>query len=164
LSGLPGVDYKDTRERFQAIRDRLLHRSTPAEKADVVLGPLAVVEEPGSELNAYLSQPESSEWFLRFGRIAGSRWQNRVTLRNVFAGDPPFDPGICVSHVAPTPLLMVVATEDRVAEASVALEAFERAGEPKRLAKIPGHHFVAYAGAELQQAATAARDFFREFL
>jgi len=164
LCGLPGVDYGDTRERFDGIRDRVLRRSMSTDDGDGVLGPVAVVDEPGSGLNAYLSQPESREWFLRLGRFPGSRWQNRVTLRNVFAGSPPFDPGICVAHVAPTPLLLVVATEDRLAETSIALAAFERAGEPKRLVTISGHHFAPYAGAEFQQAASAACDFFREFL
>jgi len=164
LAGLPGVEYADTRERFEAIRERVQRPPRAAEAPAPVLGPFAVVDEPESELPAYLPQPESREWFLRLGRFPGSRWQNRVTLRNAFVGEPPFDPGLCIDHVAPTPLLMVVAEDDRVADAATALAAFERAGEPKRLATIPGHHFAPYAGPPFRRAAKAARDFFLEFL
>jgi len=164
LAGLPGADYADTRASFEAIRKRVQGPPGPGEAASPVLGPFAVVDEGGGGVRAYLSQPESREWFLRLGRLPGSRWQNRVTLRNAFVGDPPFDPGLCVAHVAPTPLLMVVADDDRVADAGIALAAFERAREPKRLVRVPGHHFAPYAGPAFERAAGAARDFLLEFL
>jgi alpha-beta hydrolase superfamily lysophospholipase len=165
LVGLPGVDYSDTGARYAAIRDWVLS-NTPLEgrPEEAVLGPVAVVEEDGVDLPVYLPQPESREWFLRFGRAPGSTWRNRVTLRNAFATDPPFDPGACVGHVAPTPLLMVVATDDRLAETEIALHAFERAGEPKQIEMVIGHHFTPYAGAGFEQASKAARDFFARYL
>jgi len=165
LAGLPGVDYDDTTERHAAIRAWILGQPGFEDRPEEeVLGPFAVVEEEGSELPAYLPQPESSEWFLRSGNAPGSTWRNRITLRNAFAGEPPFDPGVCIAHVSPTPLLMVVASDDRLAETAIALRAFDRAGEPKQLEMILGHHFVPYAGAEFVQAANAARDFFLKYL
>jgi len=165
MAGLPGIDYSDTAERHAAIRDWVMGEpDLECAQPEEVLGPFAVVEEEGSELPAYLPQPESREWFLRFGNAPGSTWRNRVTLRNAFAGQPAFDPGACIAHVSPTPLLMVVASEDRLAETEVAVQAFERAGEPKHLEMIQGHHFVPYTGAEFVQAATAARDFFSKYL
>jgi len=166
FAGLPGVDYADTEARFQAIRRRVLSEGAGGQPrpAEEVLGPFAVVEAEGVELPIYLPQAESSEWFLRLGAEPGSTWQNRITLRNAFAGDPPFDPGVCVAHVAPAPLLLLVASEDRLAATGVALAAFERAGEPKQIEMIPGHHFVPYAGAGFEQASTAARDFFKRHL
>jgi fermentation-respiration switch protein FrsA (DUF1100 family) len=165
FTGLPGADYGDTRDRFSAIRERVLGPAGVEGSAEgEVLGPYAVVEEAGNELPAYLPQPESSEWFLRFARVPGSTWRNRITLRNAFAGDPPFDPGVCVSHVAPTPLLLVVATEDRLADTATTLQAFERAGDPKQIEMVAGHHFKPYDGAEFLQASKAARDFFAKHL
>ena len=45
------------------------------------------------------------------------------TVRND-GGPVFFDPGLAVEHVAPTPLLMIVATDDRLAATDVALAAF----------------------------------------
>jgi hypothetical protein len=59
---------------------------------------------------------------------------------------------------------MVVATEDRLADTSVALQAFERAGEPKQIEMITGHHFEPYDGAGFLQASKTARDFFAKHL
>lgn len=59
---------------------------------------------------------------------------------------------------------MVVATEDNLAATSIALEAFDRAAEPKRLELIEGHHFDPYEGAGFEQAARAAREFLLEHL
>jgi len=165
FAGLPGVDYGDTDERYAVIRAWILDEAGFEDRPEEeVLGPFAVVEEEGSELQAYLPQPESSEWFLRTGAVPGSTWRNRITLRNVFAAEPPFDPGVCVGHVAPTPLLMVVASEDRLADTKIALEAFERAGEPKQIEMISGHHFTPYEGAGFLQASKAARDFLAKHL
>jgi hypothetical protein len=165
FAGFPGADYGDTRARFAAIREWVLGAKGIGDRPEQeVMGPFAVVEEEGDELPAYLPQPESSEWFLGFAEVPGSTWRNRITLRNAFAADPPFDPGVCVGHVAPTPLLMVVSTEDRLADTATTLLAFERAGEPKQIEMVAGHHFEPYDGAEFLQAPKAARDFFAKHL
>ena len=165
-AGSPDVDSVDADAAFAAIRDALddpdgpgtvTMRGTPA-------GPAAVVEEPGELLPAFLPQPESREWFLRAGRVAGSGWENRVWFGVPPADAPAFDPGVAVAHVAPTPLLMVVATDDDLAATDVTLAAFERAGEPKSLELIEGHHFVCYDGDAFTRAATRARNFFVESL
>jgi alpha-beta hydrolase superfamily lysophospholipase len=159
FAGLPGVDYADTSERFARLRAALLDESGsgPADAADDVVGPVAVVEEAGNELPVFLPQPESREWFLRMGAPPDARWRNQVTLAGMSAG---WDPGVCVEHIAPTPLLMVVATEDRLAETEIARASFARAREPKRLEMVEGHHFVPYDPPAFEQAAGAARDFF----
>jgi hypothetical protein len=82
-----------------------------------------------------------------------------VTLCNAFGTEPAFDPGVCVGRIAPTPLLMVVATEDRVAPTEIALAAHGRAGEPKRLELIEGHHYAPYSGEALARAAEVAAEF-----
>jgi uncharacterized protein len=125
------------------------------------VGPLPVVtEDPDGA--AMLPQPESWEWFHEHAAGAPA-WQNEATL--VLDGAPaPFEPTLAAANLQPTPLLMIVASDDRVADAEAALAAFARAGEPKRLETIVGDHFVGYHGAGFEQGSAAARDFLVEVL
>src|ERR1700723_1894580 len=74
-----------------------------------------------------------------------------------------YEPGAWVSRVSPTPLLMVVASNDKVTVADLALAAYERALEPKRLALIPGGHFDPYLD-RFRVTEAAATEWFREHL
>ena len=166
LAGMPGVDYGDTESGWRKICERLNDPGPDALASRPAAAPmeLAVVSEPdGSSRPAFLPQEESARWFLRHGRRPGSTWQNEVTLANGFDCDPPFDPGQCVAHIQ-APLLMVVATEDRLASTAVALDAFARAPEPKQLEMVSGDHFVAYEDEGFAQAAVVVRDFFDQYL
>ena len=53
--------------------------------------------------------------------------------------------------------------DDRLTVADLALAAYERALQPKRLALLPGGHFDAYLG-QFPQAEAAATGWFREHL
>jgi len=59
---------------------------------------------------------------------------------------------------------MVVSTEDRLADTATTLLAFERAGEPKQIEMVTGHHFMPYDGAAFRQASKVACDFFAKHL
>jgi alpha-beta hydrolase superfamily lysophospholipase len=149
-------------ERFAAMRAALLDESGsgPADSDEEPLGPLRVVTEPEVESNdpVFLGQPESTEWFLAQRERVATRWENRVLLR-AFPGEPlRFDPAVCLPYLQP-PLLMVVASEDRLADTAATLAAYERACEPKQLELIEGHHFVPYDGDAFEHAATCQRDF-----
>ena len=87
----------------------------------------------------------------------GTGWQNHFTLS--MSADPPFDPFVCVDHVSPAALLMVVASHDVVASTEVALAAFERAHEPKQLQMVEGHHFVDYQGDGFDHVVGVMTDF-----
>lgn len=167
FAALGGVDYADPAiaARFPAMKAALLDDSGNG-PADAPPPPieLAVVEEPGVELPVFLPQPESTEWFLDAGRRPGSTWQNRVLLTNLGAIDPVLDPGVALVNLAPTPVLLVVATEERLASADAALAAFAAAGEPKRLEMVIGHHFADYAGPGLEHAASTMLDFLADVL
>lgn len=172
IANVPFASLPDTEQRladgdaFERIRSALLDEcgNGPADAAGEPMGPLAVVAEEGVDLPPFLAVPEASDWFLRTGAVPGTGWRNRVTLRNCFGTEPAFDPGVCISHIAPTPLLMVVASNDRLASTSGALKAFERAGEPKRLELVEGDHFVVYQGAGFERVAPVMRDFLLEHL
>jgi cephalosporin-C deacetylase-like acetyl esterase len=89
-------------------------------------------------------------------------WENTVTVRSTRAARM-YEPGVWIDRVSPTPLLMVVALHDTITLTDLALAAYERALEPKRLALIPGGHFDPYLSG-FTQASHAARAWFREHL
>lgn len=149
-------------ERFEAIRRGVADESGagPADAGDLI-GPMAVVDENGGP--CFLPQPESARWFLNVGGHPDSGWQNTLTLQSG-GGDVVFDPGVCVPRVAPTALLMVVASEDRLAPTDIAITSYSRAGQPKRLELLDGDHFVDYEGAAFDKACATMREFLLEHL
>ncbi len=165
FTGYAEVDYADTAPRCAAIREQICDRSGSS-LADVehsLLGPLPVIRSEGVEGPVVLDQPESVEWFDRWEARA-PRWQNSITLENAMGTEPAWDPGVCIAHVAPRPLLLVVASDDRLASTEVTLAAFERAGEPKELVMLEGHHFVPYEGEAFTRGSQAMRDFLARHL
>ena len=74
-----------------------------------------------------------------------------------------YEPGVWISRIGPKPLLMVVAENDAITPIDLALGAYERAVEPKRLKLIKGGHFDAYLGS-FKESSSAARDWFVEHL
>jgi fermentation-respiration switch protein FrsA (DUF1100 family) len=107
-----------------------------------------------------LPTPDSYEFFSAY---EGTSWQNEVTLRSLehFMG---YEPGEYLKRISPTPLLMVVAPNDRLVAGELACEAFETAAHPKRLVIVPGGHFDAYVGDGFRISSGAARDWFVEHL
>jgi fermentation-respiration switch protein FrsA (DUF1100 family) len=89
-------------------------------------------------------------------------WENTVTIRSTRAARM-YEPGAWVSRVSPTPLLMVVAMNDTITVTDLALEAYERALQPKKLVMIPGGHFDPYLGG-LSKSSEAAVAWFSEHL
>jgi fermentation-respiration switch protein FrsA (DUF1100 family) len=108
---------------------------------------------------AYRSQ-DAIDFYLR--PIPEGLWKNEVTLRSTRAARM-YEPGVWISRVSPTPLLMVVARDDKVTIADLALAGYERALEPKRLVLIPGGHFDPYLD-QFPLAEAAATGWFREHL
>jgi hypothetical protein len=89
---------------------------------------------------AYRSR-EAIDFYLQ--PIPDGIWENEVTVRSTRAARM-YEPGAWIARVSPTSLLMVVAAEDRVTVSDVALGAYKRALEPKRLTLISGGHFDPY--------------------
>jgi uncharacterized protein len=109
-----------------------------------------------------LPTPDSWRWFTETGKRRAPSWRNEVTLRTVeMLGE--YEPGGYIGRISPTPLLLVVAREDHLTPAHLAIDAYERAREPKKLVILPGGHFDAYT-IDLQQASGPARDWFVEHL
>jgi uncharacterized protein len=74
-----------------------------------------------------------------------------------------YEPGIWVPRVSPTPLLMVVGLSDTITVTDLALAAYERALQPKRLQLISGGHFGPYLD-QFPLAVAAATEWFSEHL
>jgi fermentation-respiration switch protein FrsA (DUF1100 family) len=105
--------------------------------------------------------PEAIDFFLQ-PLPEGTLWENTVTIRSTRAARM-YEPGVWIDRVSPTPLLMVVALNDTVTVADLALAAYERALEPKRLELIPGGHFDPYVSS-FGKSSGAARAWFRHHL
>jgi len=119
----------------------------------------AIISSDPSVAAAYRSK-DAIDFYLQ--PIPAALWENEITLRSTRAARM-YEPGIWISRVSPTPLLLVVARDDKLTVADLALAAYERALEPKRLALIPGGHFAPYLD-QFPLAAAAATEWFREHL
>jgi uncharacterized protein len=108
--------------------------------------------------------PTSDSWtfFTETRRARAPAWKNEVTLRSVemFC---EYEPGSHISHISPTPLLLVVARADHLTVVDQALEAYEHALMPKKLVILNGGHFDAYE-ADFDRSSAAAVDWFTEHL
>jgi fermentation-respiration switch protein FrsA (DUF1100 family) len=109
-----------------------------------------------------LPTADSYQWFTETGATRAPAWRNEVTLRSVEMFWE-YEPGAYIGWISPTPFLMVVAALDHLTVSDLAIEAYERAREPKRLVVLPGAHFDAYTVA-FEDAAGAASDWFTEHL
>ena len=128
--------------------------------ADATVIP-AVAADPTA--TSALPTPDSYEFFTATAKERAPKWKNEVTLTSMeyFRG---YEPGIYIPLIAPTPLLMIVAPLDRLADGQLATAAFEKASHPKKLQLVGGGHFDAYAGEGFDITSSAARDWFVEHL
>jgi hypothetical protein len=139
-------------EKLFADDDRAQLRGEPPRRQ-------VIVSADPNVLAAYRAK-ETIDFYLQ--PIPKGVWTNEMTVRSTQAARM-YEPGTWVARVSPTPLLMVVAEDDRVTPSDLALAAYERALHPKKLAMIPGGHFDPYLG-QFPLAEVAATAWFREHL
>jgi fermentation-respiration switch protein FrsA (DUF1100 family) len=108
---------------------------------------------------SYRSQ-EAIDFYLQ--PLPAGLWENSVTVRSTRAARM-YEPGAWVGRVSPTPLLMIVATRDSITMTDLALAAYERALEPKKLVTVPGGHFDPYL-ASFEPSKDAAIAWFSQHL
>jgi uncharacterized protein len=82
----------------------------------------------------------ANDWFAGVPKVAPN-WKNQVTLESIEIG-MEYQPGAAIHLISPTPLLMVVATNDTTAPTDFALAAYNRALEPKTLILSKGNHWA----------------------
>jgi hypothetical protein len=136
-----------------------------ADRADRAAGRppamLPVVAEDPMAASA-LPTADSYKWFTETAASRAPAWRNEVTLRTIefLSG---YEPGAYIGLISPTPLLLLVAVQDHLAVSDLAIAAYNRALEPKRLVLLPGGHFDAYVEA-FEQSSGPAIDWFRTHL
>jgi fermentation-respiration switch protein FrsA (DUF1100 family) len=109
-----------------------------------------------------LPTPDSYTWFTTTSAERAPSWRNEVTLRSVEMFTE-YEPVAYVPYIAPTPLLMLPAQNDVLTPTELAIAAYEKAREPKKLLLLPGGHFDAYVDG-FDVSGPAARDWFVEHL
>ena len=120
----------------------------------------AVVNKDMSVPASYRTQDAIDFYLQPLG--PGARWENVVTVRSTRLARM-YEPGIWARRIGPTPLMMIVATQDTITLTDLALEAYERAHEPKKLVMIPGGHFDPYLSS-FEASCGAALKWFQEHL
>lgn len=109
-----------------------------------------------------LPTADSYAWFTETATARAPAWRNEVTARSLEYGFG-YEPGAYIGLVSPTPLLLIVAVKDHLAVSDLAIAAYERAFEPKKLVLLPGGHFDAYTK-EFAQSVAPAVDWLRTHL
>lgn len=99
---------------------------------------------------------ETDEW-AKATDLDGT-YANELTVRT-FELLREYEPHTFVPRIAPTPLLMVIATRDTQTPTAWQREAFATAGEPKALVELDCRHYDPYT-TYLAESSSAARDWF----
>ena len=133
--------------RFDADREARFVGQPPMMIPAVAEDPMALCAMPGPDAWAFFMESQ--------GRFAPA-YRNEVTVRSGEMARE-YEAGVYVPRISPTPLLMIVATRDTLTPTDLALEAYQRALEPKKLVLIPGGHFVPYLEA-FEESSAVARD------
>jgi fermentation-respiration switch protein FrsA (DUF1100 family) len=120
------------------------------------------VVDPDPMAVSSLPTADSWEWFSETAKTRAPSWRNEVTLRTVEML-MEYEPSVYIERISPTPLLMVVAARDHLTPSDLALEAYQRAREPKRLVLLSGAHFDAYVK-DFEASSRAASDWLLEHL
>lgn len=104
----------------------------------------------------------SFRYFSHYVTTRKLAWPNRLTVRSLDLRQE-YEAMPWMPRISPTPLLMVVASDDRITPADIARRAFEAAQQPKELLVIPGDHYLPYIE-HFAASSGAARDFFLKSL
>ncbi len=120
-----------------------------------------VVDEDPLAASA-LPTADSWQWFTETGKARAPSWRNEVTLRSVEMFTE-YEPVSYLPYISPTPLLLLVAVGDHLVPSELAIAAYDKAHEPKKLVILPGGHFDAYVKG-FEPSSTAARDWLAQHL
>lgn len=96
------------------------------------------------------------DWVVAIG--AQEIYPNCITQRSLELL-AAYEPGRFVARITPTPLLMILADDDTQTPYAGQVDAFARAGEPKKCVSIAGGHYDPYT-TSFETAAGVARDWF----
>ncbi len=150
---IPAEYWPKIRQAFDADRAARFRGEPPQMVA-------VVPERPDQE--AGLTTPDAAAFFLD-QRERAPTWVNAITRKSVEMATE-YEPGLYIERIAPTPLLMIVAMQDAITPADLAIAAFARAGGPKRLVEFACGHFAPYDGPLFPENSRVQLDWYREHL
>lgn len=110
-----------------------------------------------------LPTADTFEFFTRFAAEHETTWKNEVTLHSIEMFTE-YEPADYIARIAPTPLMVVVASGDHLTPFDMTARAYGNALEPKKLVVLPGGHFEAYTGEPFRISSAAQRDWFKAHL
>jgi len=137
--------HRNARELFSVAQRGELRSRLAADRATRAVGGLpAMIPVFSADPREPSALPvDVDQAFIDSGADTAPRWQNQVTLRSV-EHMMTFEPAGWIPHVAPKPLLMIVAAADVCTFPEIQLDAYATAREPKKLVVHPGGHFETY--------------------
>ena len=155
---------------FEQGRRRVSPENTPALEASIAEDERAIFRGAPPRYTAVVAADPATPAAYRTGDAitfytqpsADGVWDNRVTVRST-RGARMYEPGVWAPRVSPTPLMLIVALQDTITVADLALRAYEQSLQPKALVTIKGGHFVPY-DEEFEKASEAAVRWFVEHL
>lgn len=107
--------------------------------------------------------PSRGTWdYLERAAKTAPSWRNEVTIRSV-ENLIAYEPAALIDRIGPTPLLMIVASDDEDCPTEEQLAAYNKALEPKRVLVVPGDHYSVYAE-HFDATVAAATDWFSTHL
>ncbi|MBI3523909.1 MAG: alpha/beta hydrolase [Betaproteobacteria bacterium] len=123
---------------------------------------LPVVSNDGSP--CLLPSPGAYERLTGLAATVAPSWRNVATLDS-FEKISEYRPALSIELISPRPLLMIVAVEDLLTPADLALQAYSRALEPKSLLLLDASHYEVYDDPFIfNKASQAACDWFKTYL
>ncbi|WP_216910293.1 alpha/beta hydrolase [Nocardia noduli] len=137
----------------------LMHAAIAADRQARAAGkPALTIKAASDDPTDMVAMPglEAYQWLMANGPQVPT-WRNEVTVSSIDKFQS-YAPESFVRRVSPTPLLMIVADQDTLAPAGIALESYAEALEPKQLELISGPHFAVYDD-QFERASHSARDF-----
>lgn len=137
-----------SRARFDADRERRFKGEPPAT--------MPLVAED-TQTACFSGGADAWAFFQESLKVAPHR-KNEITFRSAEMARE-YEPGSYVARISPTPLLMIVGSRDTLTATDLALEAYSRALEPKKLVLFDGGHYDPYVNL-FEVSSTAARDWF----
>lgn len=165
VSQVPTISgWEQTQRRIPPARMEAMHALYAEERDRLAAGQpprLRAVVPAGDGCASVYDAPDAVAFYGAAAELAPD-WRNAVTF-STLAHSAEYEPGAQIERISPTPLLMIVASHDTVTPTDLALAAYGRALEPKRLLLLPGSHFVPYVQA-FDTASAAAEAWFRRHL
>lgn len=107
---------------------------------------------------AAMRQKDAYDYFTKLAKGAPN-WKNQVTVESLELM-MEYRPVANIDLISPTPLLMIIATNDNISSPELQKKAFDRAKIPKKLVAIKGGHFDVYSGAGYEEASKEATEWF----